>query len=128
MWCDEAVMGFRQDLLDQLSRPDIEQFALAKLIQQFVDAAGKEAPAKRSRMREAAQMAADFYRGRMQAAAESHTDTEPAANCQDLCLDAIGHVDANVNLTTLIEWLVDELSAASRDYPVQGPKSTAHSR
>ena len=113
MWCDEAVIGFRQELIEHLSRPEIEQQALAKLVQQFVEAAGKEAPAKRARMKEAAQMAAEFYRGRMQAAAASGSDAEPAARCQELCLDALGHVDANVNLTTLIEWLVDELATKS---------------
>ncbi|MEX2027329.1 MAG: DNA polymerase III subunit [Pirellulaceae bacterium] len=114
MWCDEAVLEFRQNLLEQLSRQEFEQLALAKMAQQFVDAAGKEAPAKRARMRDAAQMAAEFYRGRMRAAAEGGANAEPAASCQELCLDAIGHVDANVNLTTLIEWWVDELATMSR--------------
>ncbi|HUE69769.1 MAG TPA: DNA polymerase III subunit [Pirellulaceae bacterium] len=120
MWCDEAVIGFRQELIEHLSRSELDQLPLAKLVQQFVDAAGKEAPAKRARMREAAQMATEFYRAKMQAAAERGGDAEPAAHCQELCLDALSHVDANVNLTTLIEWLVDELAMADR---VQSPKS-----
>jgi DNA polymerase-3 subunit delta' len=123
MWCDEAVVGFRQDLIEHLSRSEFDQLPLSKMIQQFVDAAGKEAPAKRARMREAAQMAAEFYRGRMQAAAASGADAEAAASCQELCLDAITHVDANVNLTTLIEWLVDELAAL-----VQSPRSKVQSQ
>ena len=124
MWCDESVIGFRQELLDHLTRPEIEQLALARLVQQFVDGAGKEATAKRARMKEAAQMAAEFYHGEMHAAA-SGADAEPAANCLDLCLDAIGHVDANVNLTTLIEWLVDELATANL---VRSPKSKVSGR
>ncbi len=125
MWCDESVIEFRQSLLEQLSLPELDQLPLAKMIQQFLDGAGKEAPAKRARMREAAQMTAEFYRGRMQAATNSGGDAEPAARCQELCLDAIGHVDANVNLTTLIEWLVDELAGAAL---VQSPMSKVQSR
>ncbi len=128
LWCDESVLEFRTSLHEHLSPQEFEQPALTKMVQQFVDAAGKEAPAKRARMREVAQMAADFYRQRMHAAAGSGADAETAANCQELCLDAIGHVDANVNLTTLIEWLVDELASVSRDRLVQSPKSTVQSR
>jgi DNA polymerase-3 subunit delta' len=113
-WCDAAILEFHESLLGQLSSPDFDQAALAKAIQQFVDAAGKEAPAKRARMREVLQMAADFYRGQMLAVAASTGDAEPAANCQELCLEALAHVDANVNLTTLIEWWVDELATSSR--------------
>jgi len=113
MWCDEAVVEFRQSLLEHLSCPEIDQLPLARLVQQFVDAAGKEAPAKRARMKEAVQIAAEFFRARMQSATNSGADAEPAATCEEMCLDAIGHVEANVNLTTLIEWWVDELATAS---------------
>lgn len=119
LWCDESVLDFRQSLVEHLSRADLDQFALAKLMQQFVDDAGKEAPAKRARMKEAALMTAEFYGARMQSAASAGRDAEPAAHCQELCLDAIGHVDANVNLTTLIEWWVDELATASRAIAVR---------
>lgn len=40
-------------------------------------------------------------------------DDAPAA-CLDLCLDAYAHIDANANQTTLIEWLLDELSSSAR--------------
>lgn len=122
-WCDAAILEFHENLLGQLSMQEFDQAALSKAIQQFVEAAGKEAPAKRARMREVVQMAADFYREQMHALAAATGDAEPAANCQELCLDALAHVDANVNLTTLVEWLVDELANASRDRLVQSPQS-----
>ena len=114
MWCDEAVFDFRESLFTQLSQPEFDQLALAKGVQQFVEAAGKDAPAKRARLKEALQMAAEFYRGRMQAAAASGSDAEPAAICQELCLDAMSHVDANANLIGLIEWWADEQGTSSR--------------
>lgn len=114
LWCDEAIVDFRESLLAELSRQEFDQLALAKAVQQFVEAAGKEAPAKRARLKEAVQMAADFYRGRMQAAAATGADIEPGANCQELCLDVLAHIDANANLTGLIEWWVDELASSAR--------------
>lgn len=47
-------------------------------------------------------------------------DSLPAMPSQrhELRLNSINHVDANVNLTTLIEWLVDELASK-----VQSPRS-----
>ena len=114
LWCDEAVFDFRESLLAQLSLQDFDQLALAKSVQQFVEAAGKEAPTRRARLKEVVQMAVHFYRGLMQAAAAKGADAEPAANCQELCLDALSHIDANANLTGLVEWWVDELASSSR--------------
>lgn len=122
-WCDAATLEFHDGFLQQLSSQEFDQAALAKAIGQFVEAAGKDAPAKRARLREVLQMAAEFYQEIMHAAAAEAQDPEPAADCQDLCLDALAHVDANVNLTTLIEWWVDELGQASRGRIVQSAKS-----
>ena len=33
--------------------------------------------------------------------------------CLDICLDAYGHIDANVNQATFIEWWLDVLAAAA---------------
>lgn len=128
LWCDEGFFDFRENLVAQLSGQEFDQLALAKSVQQFVDAAGKEAPPKRARMREVVQMAAEFYRGLMQSAAAAGGDAEPAANCQELCLDALAHVDANANMTGLIEWWVDELANASGDRLVQSPRSKVQGR
>jgi hypothetical protein len=34
------------------------------------------------------------------------------ASCLDFCLDAYGHIDANANQATLIEWWLDEVRGA----------------
>ena len=57
-------------LLDMLSQPDIELQPAAKTVSQFVDAAGKEAAAKRQRLRLVISLAEEFYRAVL-AASES---------------------------------------------------------
>ena len=37
-----------------------------------------------------------------------------AVACLEICESALAHIDANVNQATLIEWWLDELSAAGR--------------
>jgi DNA polymerase-3 subunit delta' len=142
-WCDEDFLAFRATLYEQLSQRDYDLPPLAKTVTSFVEAAGKDAAQKRARMREVLTMGLDFYQhliaglsgstpssppdpvGRgspdpaLQAAVATTTrwwpgDAEAAASCVETCLDALSHVDANANLTTLAEWWLDELSQSAR--------------
>lgn len=132
-WCDESLLEFRAVLLGQLSLEQVDQLAFAKTVQQFVEEAGKEATAKRARLREVLQIAGDFYAGLMRSLAGHDAaddqplqqaiaatrrwwpgDAEAATAAQDLCLDAFAHVEANANLTSLIEWWIDELAGLHR--------------
>ena len=122
-----------------LSPREPELLASAKLIGQFVDDAGKESAAKRDRLRLAVSLAEEFYRAALlnvttgQASGErarcARRCSAPATGCQatkrlracfEVCLDAYGHIDANVNQATLIEWWLDELGQAARRVPVAG--------
>lgn len=122
LWCDPALDEFRQELIQLLSQPAFEMPPAAKMIGQFVDSAGKDSAAKRHRMRLVVSLAEEFYRGNLlaiegQATASPRTKWMPAdapAACLDICLDAYGHIDANANQTTLIEWWLDELTQAAR--------------
>jgi DNA polymerase III subunit delta' len=132
MWLDSAVLDFRKELFAALASSDANQQETAKLVSQFVDAAGKESAVKRQRLRHVASMAAEFYRavlvfGQTNASqAESETEAmavraaswmntnEGALACLELCEKALGGVDANANQATLIEWWLDELAIAAR--------------
>jgi len=131
LWLDESVREFRQTLLDMLSQPDIDLQPAAKAISQFVDAAGKEAAAKRQRLRLVISLAEEFYRaalvvnesGQQPSDADLKTavgtagrwmSSEAPATCLEICLDAYGHIDANVNQATFIEWWLDALTVAGR--------------
>ena len=131
LWCDGDLVEFRRDLVSSLSQPMLEVALTAKLVGSFVDTAGKEAAVKRSRLRLVISLAEEFYRAvlvevttgetpadldlreSIHAAATWMDDAGPN-ECLERCLEAYGHIDANANQATLIEWWLDELAQASR--------------
>jgi DNA polymerase-3 subunit delta' len=131
-WCDRELVEFRRELVSALSQSDPVQAEAAKLVGQFVDAAGKESAVKRQRLRLAVSLAEEFYRGLLlffttgqppadldlaRAASTAATwmaGEDAIAACLEICLDAYSHIDANANQGTLIEWWLDELAAAAR--------------
>ncbi|KKK86706.1 hypothetical protein LCGC14_2760550, partial [marine sediment metagenome] len=93
--------------------------------------AGKQAAARRERLRQVVGFAAEFYRYLLhaqsgaappddadlrryieQAMAGSVYDPETTAARLDRCLEAAGHIDRNANQSTLIEAWLDDLAAA----------------
>ena len=126
---DTELEETRLGLLEQLSQTDFDAVALAKEIVSFVEAAGKESPPRRARLRQVVQAAADFYRHLMRQAADAdpsgdartdelvstachHWDRNApeVAVCLDRCLDALTQIDANANLQTLISCWLDDLA------------------
>lgn len=122
------VRQFRQSLLESLADPHSQGVGLAKTVGEFVDAAGKDAAARRARLRHIVGWAADFFQAAMRSAAGAQADGDPviqnaveiavssasldaqrAATCLDSCLDALRHIDANANLSTLIDAWIDQL-------------------
>ncbi len=130
---DAELEEARRSLLEQLCLSDFDSVALAKTLTSFVDAAGKDSPSRRVRLRQTVQDAADFYRELMRqatdtgpsgdaltdqlvAAARRHwkDDATAAADCLDRCLDALTQVNANANLATLIPTWIDDLAQRTR--------------
>src|SRR5262249_39614896 len=112
-------------------QPSFDAAASSKLIGQFVDSAGKEAAAKRSRLRLVVSLVEELYRAILLevTTGEKPADAELAScvriatdwmdeggpnECLERCLEAYGHIDANANQATLIEWWLDELAQAGR--------------
>jgi DNA polymerase-3 subunit delta' len=134
---DPAFQAFRNTLVEHLCRPVLDPLPLAQAVAAFVDAAGKEAPARRARLRQAVAFAADYYRqllhvqvGCVQRTASPQrpvgfthpTDSGPgpaaaeaAATRLERCLAAAAQIDRNANQSTLIECWLDDL-AAGRDW------------
>ena len=130
---DPQFCEFRGQLLELLSQREFELLSAAKMVSQFVDDAGKEAPAKRARLKEVIAMAADFYRQLLHAVGGAGGSDDPVldravvaaqqwwsgdeaaiATSLEHCLDAVGHIEANVGQANLIEWWLDELATISR--------------
>ena len=108
---DAQVREFRELLQGELPSVAERSVETAKLIMQFVEAAGKDAPPKRARLREVTNWAMEYYRDSMlRAAATDSAGAERAADCLDRCLQTVNHVDANANLTSVVEAWIDDLA------------------
>lgn len=129
---DEQLWSFRSRLYQQLAEPRLDGVGLARSVVAFVEEAGKEASARRQRMRQVVQQAAEFYRQllhRLMGDDEADAETQDilhralprwqgywsaAAACLERCLDALEQIDRNAYATTLIEcWLGDLARLAS---------------
>lgn len=136
---DPRIWEFRRSWAAGLAEARLDSVEWAGRIGQFVDAAGKEAPARRACLRQVIGFAADYYRDLLRAAfttapspAASDTDrhwqaavakgvaearalygeawVDTAAERLDLCLTAREALDRNANQTTLIEAWLDSLA------------------
>jgi DNA polymerase III subunit delta' len=127
---DPALWSFRNTLFQRLGEPVVPSLLLAKAVSAFVDAAGKEAPARRARFRQVVGFAAEFYRallltqsrgplgddrelqGHVETAVQrGATSTDATAARLDRCLDAASQIDRNANQATLVECWLDDLAA-----------------
>jgi len=107
---DDALWSFRSQLFGRLAEPDFDSVALTKMVGAFVDEAGREASARRERLRRVITFAADFYRHEMRVACgDSTADAEMSVAGVDRCLEALEHVDRNANQSTLIASWLDDL-------------------
>jgi DNA polymerase-3 subunit delta' len=129
---DADLWGCRRTLLEKLSAAMLDSVELAQTITTFVDEAGKEAPARRARLRQVVAFAADFYRRLLHvrsdlplpadpelrapleaAQQQSHGSAMVAARCLDRCLEAFSQIDRNAHQATLIETWLDDLAAVT---------------
>ena len=138
---DPALWEFRTSLLERLSDPVLDSVRLAQAVSALVDGAGREAAARRNRLRQAIAFSAEFYRhllfglsgsgpgddADLARAVERAVATWPgdllmAADCLDRCLEATGQVGRNANQATLIACWLDDLAALTTGTVVQrGP-------
>ncbi|MEN6451609.1 MAG: DNA polymerase III subunit delta' [Thermoguttaceae bacterium] len=126
---DPALWKFRHTLYQRLSDPVLDSVQLAQTVSAFVEEAGKEAPARRARLRQVVAFAGDYYRQLMLAQcgaaltadreltedvgrAIQHGPGNPEATLRrlDRCVDATQQIDRNANQTTLIECWMDDLA------------------
>ena len=130
---DDAVLEFRRQLWQQLAEPTIDRTATAGLVNDFVDAGGKETAAKRKQLRHALTTAMEFYRSveRQATAAplsgdrdladavqtgqgRATMDAETAASLVERCVDGLAQVNANANLPMLVDTWLSDLAMAKR--------------
>ena len=119
---DPAAVAFRTQLIGLLAGRPLRGVDLAREMIAFVEAAGKEAPPRRARLKVVLDAAIDFYRAalRLATTGEPPADAalaravagwelsgddaaEAAAILLEHSLDALDSVDRNANLTILID-------------------------
>jgi DNA polymerase III subunit delta' len=129
---DAELWNCRRTLLERLSAEVLDSVGLAQFLVPFIEAAGKEASARRARLRQVVGFAADFYRSLMHLRSDLplpsdlelrgplevalnrfRGDAIVAAACLDRCLETFGHIDRNANQATLIESWLNDLAAES---------------
>ncbi|MBN2216696.1 MAG: DNA polymerase III subunit delta' [Pirellulales bacterium] len=122
------LWSFRETLLAQIASRSFDPFRAAGMVSAFVDEAGREASARRERLRLAALFAAQFHRAWLMArqGVEPPEDAILAQSvktamqglpfddaalvaCVERCLDALEQIDRNANQATLIECWMDDL-------------------
>jgi len=124
---DPALWAFRRELFAALGQPGLGGVEFAGLVVRFVEEAGKQASPRRCRARAVIGFAVNFYRqwlrtesGAVMVAdselgeAVTHGRSEHAGVLPDVVygldrsLEALGQIDRNANLATLLEaWLAD---------------------
>ena len=124
---------FREEFHAALDTDDWDYLESAGMVNDFVDAAGTAAPARRQRLKQVVEMAVEFYRDLLYATvgAKSPTihdghqrparlaerwqhDSERAVRCLERCLAALRHIDANANKSTNIDAWLDDLARLAR--------------
>lgn len=107
---DPALSDFRRELLRELTSPVLESVRLARMIQPFVDEAGKEASQRRERLRIVMGFAVDYFRTQFREPGEMPPDA--IIHALDVCLSSLEYVDRNANLATVVQYWCEELAAA----------------
>lgn len=132
-FADETTVAFRTEFWKALALPVLDRSGLAKSVNAFADAGGKETPAKRAQLRIAFQAATEFYRALARCASggglpETSELKEPVAialshnpsagdvalDQVDRCLEALRQVNANANLGILVDAWICDLATMTR--------------
>ena len=122
----EALDAFRREFPSLLDEIHVKVPHARRSAQEFIDKGGKEGPPKRTRMRFAAELAAEHFRGSLRAlhtgpdAEPDQQDVDPwreeaSAACVERSVDAFIQVDRNVNAATWISAWLDDLGRIVRE-------------
>ena len=114
---DEDVLRFREQLYSHLAAPHMDSVAASRHVREFVESAGSEARARRTRLRTIMTFAADHYRGLLRTLTTSAGGPDAAAvdRCLarlDRCLEGMLHIERYANQSLVIDCWLDDLAHA----------------
>jgi DNA polymerase-3 subunit delta' len=117
---DDDLSAFRERFTQALAAPTLESVRVATMVSAFVEEAGRDAPRKRTRLRQTVGFAIDFFRQQLRSGLSASTSNstwashpEIAADLLDRSLAAYGHIDRNAHLATIVESWLDDLARIS---------------
>jgi DNA polymerase-3 subunit delta' len=122
---DDELWTFRDQFLAQLARVDQSSVALAREVNEFVEAAGKDAPSRRRRLRQIIRLAMDYHREQLRAAAATDEvdQRERLAALVERSLEGLSQVDRNAHQAALIDCWLDDLGQAQAGRDVADPRA-----
>ncbi len=130
-FADDDLDHFRGKFLLGLTQNPFDSVALAAMLNQFIESAGKEAAPRRNRLRLVLQISLDFYRllleyslteGKVGAspgmksildkarACPERVDSLVLIRCVEKTLDALSQIDRNVNVPYIADYWLESLS------------------
>lgn len=120
---DEGLWQMRDRFVAQWQSGELDALRLAREVDEFINAAGKEADARRQRFRQLLHLvAARLGESLRQLAAEGRLAGATLAAI-DRCLEAEEQLDRNANQSTLLESWIDDLTSYHSPANVAGPRS-----
>ncbi|MCH2125334.1 MAG: hypothetical protein MK165_11100 [Pirellulaceae bacterium] len=116
---DESLLEFRQFFLSQLTEVDQLAHTLGKEVTDFVAQAGKEASARRNRLRQVVGFATEYFRQKVRHECDAGKTSNLRAielwtDCIDRCVDTESQIHNNANQATLVDCWLDDLLTLQR--------------
>jgi DNA polymerase-3 subunit delta' len=100
---DPDLAAFRGRLSALLAGRPLRGVELARETLAIVEAAGKEAPPRRARLRMVLEAALDAFRAALRAGPAAICDADEAVARMQVTLDALAAIDRNANLAVLVD-------------------------
>ena len=107
---DDALFEMRDRFLAQWSSGHLDASRLARELEEFINAAGKEADARRRRFHQLLALLADKFHATLRQSAIDGQPSEMTLAAIDRCLEAEEQIDRNANQSTLLESWLDDLA------------------
>ena len=108
---DAELWNARDRVAAQWRSGQIEPVRLVRDLEEFINAAGKEADARRQRFRQLLNVMGEVFRQSLRDDCASAEQAELSIAALDRCLEAEEQLDRNANQSTLLESWLDDLAA-----------------
>ena len=112
---DDALFEIRDRFMAGWNAGHLDAARFARELEEFINAAGKEADARRRRFHQFLGLVADRLQSALRQAAIEGQPGEALLAAIDRCLEAEEQIDRNANQSTLIETWLDDLATIRQD-------------